>query len=216
MEDLRKAVGDLYYGQPKKYEAVREMSNAVDNAIAGKTSSINKGDNILTVARLANKKYKKAQMLDDTFYQVKESLASKSSGAQEKGGVITQYKSAVGSILKDKNKSKWFDDDEIKIMEKFIEGNTAQRLAQRFSDLSLTTQGFATMMAFTGSYLQPLFLVPTMGGLVAKNIADKNIKKSAMQLLDNFGGIVRKKPLSKNAPAPGTAGALGTEAEQNQ
>jgi len=188
LDKVRQNISGRYAKNPEQ-KALLDMVNAIDDIIAQKASQ----NPLMEAARIANSRFKKAEKIDEAFYKVGISKLNKPEANE-----VTMYKDAVIGLLKDKKAMRFFSEEERKHMEQFVRGNIPDRVLQRLSSMSPSSNKLLTALAFAGSYFHPLFLVPTGLGMMAKTIGDRKIKTQAQDLIKQMGGIA--KPLSKNIP----------------
>jgi|21_taG_2_1085346.scaffolds.fasta_scaffold09314_3 hypothetical protein len=199
MDKLRQKLSQKYNQNPDQ-TALLGMINLIDDTIASKAV---KGFPELELARVANQRYKKAELIDMAIKNVKLDMKGGSPMSESK-----LYKTALVRILKDKNQIKYFSEEEKKIMEKALEGNIMDRVVGRTADLSPNVQKVMTALAFAGSYAQPLWLIPTAVGLVANRAANRNVRGKIDELADTLAGISNPPPtMTSGVPQIGSTSA---------
>lgn len=201
LDKIRQQLGVKYKAKPEQ-RALGDMMDLVDDVIMSKSGEFPQ----MAAARLANTRYKKAEKLDKAFHDMSIMKADKSEMSEP-----DLYKGAIKNLLRNKKDIKWFSEEEKVILEKFIEGNVLERALHRTATFSPTSNKLLTMLAFAGSYLQPLILVPVGLGMVAKRITDKTIRTKAQELIKKMGGI--ETPAVKLVPG---AAQVGTTSAVNQ
>jgi hypothetical protein len=196
MDKLRQKLSQKYNKNPDQV-ALLDMINLIDDTIASKAV---KGFPDLELARVANQRYKKAELLDRAINNVKLDMKSGSPMSESK-----LYKTAIVSILKDQKARRYFSEDELKLMENTLQGNIMDRVIGRTADLSPNVQKVMTALAFAGSYAQPLWLIPTTVGLFANRAANRNVRNKVDELADSIAGITKPEAVMSEAVTPATA-----------
>lgn len=194
-----------YYAKNQDQPALKDMMDLIDKTIQRKAGKYP----MMDAARIANTKYKKAEKIESAFHQKTIDKADKPYMSE-----ASMYKEAVKSLLRNKKDIRWFSTEERKMLEKFIEGDVIERSIERTAGFAPSANKLMTMLAFAGSYFQPLFLVPTGLGMVAKHISDKSIRNKATQLINTMGGI--KTPIQQMVQGAPQAAAGVTGAIQGQ
>ena len=203
LDKIRQNIAKKYKANPDQ-TALLNIMDEIDNVIKIKSTDFPD----LALARIANSKYKKAELFDEAFENVKIDLENATGGVSE----LKLYKDAITSILKDKRKMQYFSAEEADYMRKILKGNILDRTFGRTAELSPGVNRLMTMAAFAGSYLQPWVVVPTVLGLVANKITNATMRKKADDLIDVVGDI--KKPVINEFPVESMGGAAfvaGTE-----
>lgn len=196
MDKLRQKLSQKYNQNPDQV-ALLDMINLIDDMIASKAV---KGFPDLELARVANQRYKKAELLDRAINNVKLDMKAGSQMSESK-----LYKTAIVSILKDPKSSKYFSKEELDLMENVLQGNIMDRVIGRTADLSPNVQKVMTALAFAGSYAQPLWLIPTTVGLFANRAANRNVRNKVDELADKIADIAKPEAVMSEAITPSTA-----------
>lgn len=184
--------------QGQTQPALGDMMDLIDKTIQRKAGQ----HPIMDAARIANTKYKKAEKIENILHQKMIEKKGKPYMSE-----ASMYKDAIKSLLRNKKDIRWFSTEERKTLEKFIEGDIVERAIERTAGFAPSANKLMTMLAFAGSYFQPLFLVPTGLGMVAKRISDKGIRSKAEQLINTMGGV--KPPVQRGiTEASKAAGAV--------
>ena len=187
LDKVRQKLGRYYKSeQGQTQPALKDMMDLIDKTIQRKAGQ----HPIMDAARTANTKYKKAEKIEDILHQKMIEKKGKPYMSE-----ASMYKDAIKSLLRNKKDIRWFSTEERKTLEKFIEGDLVERAIERTAGFAPSANKLMTMLAFAGSYFQPLFLVPTGLGMVAKRISDKGIRNKAEQLINTMGGV--KTPVQK-------------------
>lgn len=179
LDKIRQEIGKRYKANPEQ-TALGEMMDLIDDVIQQKAGQYP----VMASARLANTRYKKAEKIDKAFHDMRVQLTDKTGMSESH-----LYKGAIRNLLKNKKDIRWFSEEEVKFLEQFIKGDFIERTIQRAAEFAPSSNKLLTMLAFAGSYFQPLFLVPTITGAISKRIADRSIRRKAEELVKTMGGI---------------------------
>ena len=179
LDKVKQLLSARYKANPEQ-KAILEMVDEIDTLIQAKGAVFPE----LEAARLANTRYKKAEVLEDAFDRVKRELTGKVEVSESQ-----LYKNAIRKILDNKNSIKWFSAEEKAMMEYVLKGNILDRALSRTAMFSPSTNKILTVMAFAGSYFQPLFLIPTTLGILANKTANRTVREKANELVNKIGHI---------------------------
>lgn len=171
----------------KRYEAAKNETgildaiDAIDELIVSRTST----SQLLDAARLANSRYKKAELLDMAFQKAADQTSATGSG----GNILNKYRQAVVSIINNPKQAKWFSADEIATMRSFVEGSTAQNVMRRIGKLAPGGNGLMLALNLGGAAnFGPGSLAVTAGASAAKAISDGAAERGAQALIGKVGG----------------------------
>lgn len=154
---------------------IDELDEMIDIKLAG--------DNSLQVARLANSRYKKAELLDQAFEAAKTQAAATGSG----GNVQNLYRQAVNKILNSPNKVKFFSAEERQAMQDFVRGDFTQNVTRLIGKLSPSGNGLMMALNIGAVAADPAMLAATIAGGTSKAFADNRIQQQARQLVERMG-----------------------------
>jgi hypothetical protein len=201
LDKVRQQIAGRYQKNPEQ-RALGDMMDLIDEVIQRKGGEFPQ----MAAARLANTRYKKAEKLEDAFRQV--SVLKQSNPTLSE---VDLYRGAVTKLLGNKKNMKWYSEEERTLMEQFVKGDIAERVLHRTAAMAPGESKLVNMLAFAGTYLKPIFLVPTGAGMIAKKISDKNVRAKAAELVKHMGGI--KTPQVNAMPG---AAQVGTASAVNQ
>lgn len=163
--------------QPQILEAIRAVDDLID-ARAGASE-------LMGVARAANSRFAKFQLLDDAFKKAEDQTASTGSG----GNILNKYRQAVTSIINDKKKARWFSGEEIDLMRKFVRGDVSENLLRKVGKLSPNGNGLMMALHVIGGVSTGGATVPLMAvGAGAKAMADRSVTRGAEQIQNVLAG----------------------------
>lgn len=193
--------------QPQILDAIK----SIDDLVASREGT----SELMTVAREANSRYAKSQLIEDAFTRATDQSAATGSG----GNILNKYRQAVTGIINNPSKARFFSEDEIGLMRSFVRGSNSENMRRLVGKLSPSGNGL--MMALhtiggvaTGGASVPLMMV----GAGAKASADKSVMRGADQIQNVLSGhraITQAPQLTQvGAGAATAAGAIGQNVEQ--
>lgn len=162
------------YNADKSQVGILGIIDEIDNVIQSNTS----GGELMAAARLANARFKKAELLDDAFTRAADQTASTGSG----GNILNKYRQAVTSIINNPRKARWFSADEIDTMRNFIRGSTPENLLRLGGKLSPSGNGLMAALNLGAVAVDPAMLAVTAGATAAKSLADRSAIQGAQRL----------------------------------
>jgi hypothetical protein len=154
----------------------------------------------MTLAREANSRFKKAELLDLAM-MTKAELQTASTGSG--GNILNKYKQAITSILTNPNKAKWFNDAEKAQMEALVRGTTTENFMRQIGKLSPNGNGLMQALNLGAVAMNPAMLAVSAGSTAAKAIADNSGRRAVQGLLNTVSGV----PLRPAVQVPFIAGA---------
>lgn len=203
LDRLRQSLWDRY--NRGEEPLILDMIGEIDKTIAAKGDA----SDLMAVAREANSRFAKTQLLDNAFNRAKLQTAATGSG----GNILNKYKQAVVSILTKPHESKWFTPDELKVMEDFVYGSKTENNLRRMGKMSPTGNGLMQALNLYAISVNPAMSAATAAGAGAKVLADKSGRDGAENLLaiTSTGAPLNRLTPSLRGPSVG-AGALGHNA----
>lgn len=169
---------------------ILDMIGAIDGEIGARAET----SDLMKAARLANKKYAKAELLENAFKKARLQTAATGSG----GEILNKYRQAVTRIVTNPKESKWFDPEELAIMERFIEGDDVENVLRRGGKLAPGGNGLMTALNVYAAAVDPSLLAITGAASMAKGAADKSAMRGSEAVLD----MVSTGIIPPGAPAP--------------
>ncbi|MEO9648823.1 MAG: hypothetical protein ABJ360_22555 [Roseobacter sp.] len=199
LDNIRKNLWKRYAGakdQPQILDAIREIDGLVESK-AGASE-------LMGIARAANSRFAKSQLLDDAFRKAADQTASAGSG----GNLQNKMRQAVTSIINNERKAKFFTGEEIEMMRDFVRGSNGENMRRLIGKASPDGNGLmmvlhATSGVMSGGATLPLAAV----GTIAKRSADKATLKHAGEIQDFLAGVA---PKALPAPSTGSTLAVGS------
>ncbi|MBY6005371.1 hypothetical protein KUV62_15710 [Salipiger bermudensis] len=189
LDNIRKNLWSRYSGakdQPRILDAIGQ----IDELVASKEGA----SNLMSAARAANSRFAKAQLLEDAFQKARDQTSATGSG----GNILNKYRQAVTSIINDKRKSKFFSDEEIGVMRRFVEGSKTENIQRLVGKLSPSGNGLMMALHIVGGMSSGGATLPLMGvGAMSKAAADRGVQRGADNILDVVSGY---RPANPAAP----------------
>lgn len=179
---------------------IDEMIDSLDNVI----QSVSSNNELVQAARIANARFKKVEMIDD---------ALKAADINTKVGInadnLTEYKKVIGSILKNDKKNHWFDDDEIKMMNQFVDAPFTEDMLRKIGSFSPTSGGLLSLVHLMSVSANPALLTASLATAGAKAATDTIADKKARDLISKLSGQTIDNPMQSRVPAASYGGNIG-------
>jgi hypothetical protein len=175
----------------KRYASAKDQPQILD-AIASIDHVISKrgeASELMNVARAANSRYAKSQLLDDAFRKAKDQTAATGSG----GNILNKYRQAVTSIINNERKAKFFTAGEIDMMREFVRGTPSENMKRLVGKLSPSGNGLMMSLHLIGGAATSGASLPlAAAGAIAKSSADKSAMRGASAVQDFVAGMPRQ------------------------
>ncbi len=179
VDKFRQSVWERY--NSTKERGLLEIIDAVDEMIAGRTST----SELMDAARVANARYKKAELLDLAFQKAADQTASTGSG----GNILNKMRQAVTSIINNPKQAKWFSKAEIDTMRQFVQGGVSENILRRIGKLAPTGNGLMTALNLMGvATVGPEALAISAIASGAKGVSDRATEQGAQRLIGMVAG----------------------------
>jgi hypothetical protein len=178
-------------------EMIHEFDDVIDQAMEqGGTAA-------LQIARTANARFKKVELLEEAFNKI-----------DVKGGPKSElYKKTANNLLANPKAMKYWSAEEKAMLERLASGTASQNMLNWFGKFSPTAKGLAGALNFTAFAINPWLAVLYVGTSGAKALADKKAVKQAQKIIKEVGGIDVVRRASQN-PNAGTFTVGGVSADQ--
>lgn len=154
LEKVRRALFDRFKKSGYADQNIRDLVDLVDETI--QTGGSGDGT-LIKAARLANSRYKKAELIDEAFDKASRSGEVTGSG----GNTVNRYKQVVNNLLNDKKAMRFFDDSEQEAMRNFIEFSTQEQITRLVGKLDPTSSGLMLALGGAATYAVPTAAIPT-------------------------------------------------------
>ena len=209
LDTLRSEIYNIYksgkIGGANRYDSrLRTVIDEIDDLIDTNLQ----GSRLLNAARVANKRYKKSELLRDALDSAEVTAKTTTSG-----DVIAGYRRAVGAILKNKKQRNFFDKSELDAMNAILDGTVSDDVLKRLGTLSPTTNGLQRSIAGVAAFIEPATLAISGLGLLSKFASDAGVRmqlRDLDRLLATGQEPMRFRP-TRVAPALGAAQELRQE-----
>lgn len=187
---------------------IHDAIDAIDEMIAGRADA----SGLMTAAREANAKYKKAELLDFAFEKARNQTDATGSG----GNILNKYRQAVVSILNNPKQSRWFSADELTGMKAFVRGSKTQNALRLVGKLSPGGNGLMTAINVLGAGATGGGSVVLSGlAMGAKAISDSAAVRGGAKLIEQVSkGEAKTAAPTATRPAPTVSPALAPIAGQ--
>lgn len=175
LDKMRQTVWQRY--NSTKEPGLLEIIDGIDELVMSRADT----SELLNAARLANSRYKKAELLDDAFTKATDQTAATGSG----GNILNKYRQAVTSIINDPKRARWFTAQEIDVMRQFVRGTPSQNVLRLIGKLAPSGNGLMTALNLgaAGTWGAPALAVAGVAS-GAKAVADSSQGRAAEGLID--------------------------------
>lgn len=208
LDGIRQNLWKRYAGakdQPQILDAI----SAIDDLIEERAGA----SELMGLARAANSRFSKFQLLDKAFTNAKDQAAATGSG----GNVLNLYRQAVKNILKSEKQAKFFTPEEIGLMRGFVRGSFSENLLRKVGKLSPNGNGLMmTLHAVGGVASQGATIPLAIAGAGAKSLADRGAFKGAEVLKNTVAGKVAPKVVNQLTGGQGAAISAAVPALTNE
>ena len=177
----------------------------------------NGGGDIMSAARAANSKFRKAEKLLTVVEKGERRAASTGSG----GNVDNAVRQNIRGLLDNPRQSKFFTPAEKAAMEKVVRGTGGQNALRLAGKLSPQGNGLMTALGVGGAMVNPMLGIPALLGTGAKMSADAMTRGNVDDLLRLITGsqatkramTPAQKKAMENMLRAGSVGLLGMAAQ---
>ena len=172
LDTLRSEIYNVYrVGKGSGVNAYDSRLRTVIDEIDDLIDTNLQGSRLLNAARVANKRYKKSELLRDALDSAEVTAKTTTSG-----DVIAGYRRAVGAILKNKKQRNFFDKSELDAMNAILDGTVSDDVLKRLGTLSPTTNGLQRSIAGVAAFIEPATLAISGLGLLSKFASDAELE----------------------------------------
>lgn len=202
LDKLRQGLWARYNASSGSEPAILDMIDGVDDLIANHPAT----DDLMTLAREANGRFKKAELLDTAMTVAERQTASTGSG----GNILNKYKQAITSILNNPKKAKWFAPEEVAQMDEFIRGSFSENALRQIGKLSPSGNGLMQALNIGAIAANPAMAGVSILSSGAKALSDRSGRRAMQSILDTVGNnAARPQALTPYAPGAAQLGAAG-------
>lgn len=172
------------YANAKDQPQILDAIKAIDDVIETSGAS----SELMRVARAANSRYAKSQLLEDAFNKATDQTASTGSG----GNILNKYRQAVTSIINNEKKAKFFTADELDMMRTFVRGSNSENMKRLVGKLSPSGSGLMMALHVVGGVASSGVTLPLMAiGSAAKSSAERSAMRGVTAIQDTLAGAAR-------------------------
>lgn len=194
MRNIDKLRRELFrkYNAANDEVVILDIIQSLDNMVEAKGAT----NALINNARVANKQYSKAKLIEKVFKKTDDQVAGSGSG----GNTVNKYKQSLTRILNDDRKLKYFTADERDAMQAIVDGSLGQNTLRLLGKASPSGNGLMMYLNVGAIAYNPAMLGATVMGFLSKGQADKAIIAAADRLQDLIaaGGV---RPTRKEAMA---------------
>lgn len=211
LDSLRQSLWQRLNASKGSEPAIGRMIDEIDDLIQNYPAT----DDLMNAARLANSRFKKAELLENAMQRAELQTASTGSG----GNILNKYKQAVTSILTNPNQARWFTDVEKQQMEQLVRGTLGENALRQIGKLSPTGNGLMTALNIGAVAANPAMAAVSAAGAGAKAVSDRSGQRAMQGLLNTISGVPLRPavqvPYAAGVPAGG-ASALSQLVQENR
>lgn len=208
LDETRKKLWQYYHQSGDKEGLILDFIWEIDKVIEKSAT----GNDLMKAARLANSRYSKAKLLEGAFRKAELQTASTGSG----GNILNKYRQAVTSILTNPKHAKWFSEQELALMDRFVRGDDVENSLRRVGKLAPNGNGLMLALNVYAATVDPAMLSITAAGALAKNAADTGAMRGSEELLDAVSTGVIRPPANPDLSIGVGAGIAGPEYLRNR
>jgi len=170
------------YASAKDQPQILDAIAAIDHVINTRGAA----SELMGVARAANSRFAKSELLENAFTKATDQTAATGSG----GNILNKYRQAVTSIINDDRKAKFFSKGEIEMMRTFVRGSKSENMKRLVGKLSPSGNGLMMALHVIGGVASQGASLPLMAaGALAKNSADASAMRGAGAIQDFVAGV---------------------------
>lgn len=196
LDDIRSRLWKAYRAAPDEVEfldVIKSIDDLIDNR---------QGD-LMKMAREANARFRKAELLTSEFQKAADQTASTGSG----GNILNKYRQVVTGIINNQKKAQFFSETELSIMRDFVHGGVTENALRKIGKLSPNGNGLMQALNLAAIAVDPTAIAVSAAATGAKAVADRSAMRGAENLVEMVG---RGGPVV--APQTTVLGALPTAA----
>jgi hypothetical protein len=132
----------------------------------------------MSTARIANSRFKKAELLDNAFKRAEDQVAATGSG----GNTVNKFRQSVSNIINNPKQAKFFTQEEIDFMRQFVRGNVSENTLRLIGKLSPSGNGLMTALNIGAIAAEPMMATVTAAGAGAKALSEASARRGAEAL----------------------------------
>jgi hypothetical protein len=181
------------YNAASNEVAILDIIDEVDLLI----DSMQSATPLMEAARLANSRFKKAELIENAFQKAADQTASTGSG----GNIVNKYRQAVTSIINNPKQARFFTRAEIDMMREFVRGSNAENALRLVGKISPSGNGLMMALNLGAVALNPAMIAATATGAASKAVSEQLAASGAQRMRDALAsGVIQSRPASTVAP----------------
>ena len=196
LEKIRRALFTRYKKSNYADQTIRNLVDLVDDTI----QNAGTGDaTLIQAARLANGRYKKAELIDAAFDKATRSAEAAGSG----GNTVNRYKQVINNILNSKKEMRFFNASEEQAMRDFVEFTNEEQLNRIIGKLDPSSGGLMLALGVGGMLADPVTTgVLALTGAGARRGLEETTRQSGEALVTRMatGSTPRVNPIAIPSP----------------
>jgi hypothetical protein len=174
LDKLRQGLWTRYNRAPNEV-AIRDMIDIIDDAIQTAPG----GGDLMNAARLANTRFKKAELLENAFRRAEDQVAATGSG----GNTVNKFRQSIVSIINNPKQAKFFSQEEIDFMRQFARGDLPENTMRLIGKLSPSGNGLMAALNIGAAGASSGATLPiTALGAGAKAMSEASARRGAEAL----------------------------------
>lgn len=192
LDNIRQGLWKRYNAAPEEV-AILDIIDEVDSLIAGMPAATP----LMETARVANSRFKKAELIENAFQKAKDQTASTGSG----GNIVNKYRQTVTSIINNPKQAKFFTGDEIAMMRSFVSGSNAENALRLIGKVAPSGNGLMMALNIGAVAANPMMALVSAGAAGAKSASQALALKKAQNIRDALAsGVVPQRAPSTTIP----------------
>ena len=197
LDNIRQGLWKRFNAAPDEV-AILDIIDEVDSLIAKMPAATP----LMETARVANSRFKKAELIENAFQKAKDQTASTGSG----GNIVNKYRQTVTSIINNPKQAKFFSGDEIAMMRNFVSGSNAENALRLVGKVAPSGNGLMMALNIGAVAANPLMALATAGAAGAKSLSQTLAMRKAQSIRDALASGV----VPQGAPSTVIPNALRT------
>ena len=197
LDNIRQGLWKRFNAAPDEV-AILDIIDEVDSLIAKMPAATP----LMETARVANSRFKKAELIENAFQKAKDQTASTGSG----GNIVNKYRQTVTSIINNPKQAKFFSGDEIAMMRNFVSGSNAENALRLIGKVAPSGNGLMMALNIGAVAANPLMALATAGAAGAKSLSQTLAMRKAQSIRDALASGV----VPQGAPSTVIPNALRT------
>lgn len=188
LDKIRQGLGKRYSQAPNEV-GILSIIDDIDDLIASNTSS----SDLVKAARLANSRYKKSELIERSL----EKAINQASASGTGGNLINKYRQAISSIINNPKQSRFFSEEELNFMTRFVRGDVSENLLRLIGRLSPNANGLMAVINVGTVAYNPSLIPVSVAGFAGKSAGESRSK----QLLEQIQELVATGASPKDVPS---------------